>query len=124
LFTKNVKTEGMANKSSYLERQEEVPKRSLCDINFAIFVTIISIKCFLRQCAADVVPCDDHDAGDGPQLHEHDPHPVLDGALMMVPDPNPQGSPSLLPGIIHQSCRHIVLDPSPYIAPCDPNKEL
>ena len=40
------------------------------------------------------------------------------------PDPQPQCSPSLLPGIIHQSCRHIVLDPSPCIAPSDPNQKL
>ena len=79
---------------------------------------------FLGQGTTDVVPGDEHDAGDGPQLHEHNPHPVLEGALMMVPDPHPQGCPSLLPGIIHQGSWHNVPDPSPCIAPCYANQEL
>ena len=42
---------------------------------------------FLAHSIANMVPGDKHDASDGPHLHKNDPHPVFEGALMMIPDP-------------------------------------
>ena len=37
-------------------------------------------KTVSRKSIADVVPGDEDHAGDGPQLHEHHPHGVAEGA--------------------------------------------
>ena len=42
---------------------------------------------FLAHRITDMVPGDKYDAGDSPHLYKDHPHPMLEGALVMVPHP-------------------------------------
>ena len=71
-----------------------------------------------------MIPCDEHYARDGPELDEHHPPGVAEGAGVMIGHTHPQGGASLLPGLVDQGGRDDVLDPGPSVAPSDSHQEL
>ena len=71
-----------------------------------------------------MIPGDEHDAGDGPQLDEHHPPGVAEGAGVVICDANSQGRVRLLPGLVDQGRGDDVLDPRSGVAAGDADQEL
>ena len=71
-----------------------------------------------------MIPRDEHDARDGPQLDEHDPHVVAEGAGVVVGHAHAQGGAGLVPGLVDQGNGNNVLDPGSGVTPGDPHQEL
>ena len=71
-----------------------------------------------------MIPRDEHDARDCPQLHKHDPHGVSEGTLVVVGHAHTQGGPRLEPGLIDEGGGDDVLDPRSGVTPGDADQEL
>ena len=71
-----------------------------------------------------MIPRDEHDACDRPQLHEHHPHCVSEGTLVMVGDAHTQGGPRLEAGLIDEGGGDHVLDSRSGVTSGDADQEL
>ena len=71
-----------------------------------------------------MIPRDEHDARDGPELDEHHPPCVTEGAGVVIGHAHPQGWPGLLSGLVDQGRGDDVLNPRPGVAAGYADQEL
>ena len=78
----------------------------------------------LTESITDMIPRDEHDARDRPQLHEHDPHGVAKGTRVVVGHAHTQRGPRLEAGLIDERGGDHVLDPRSGVTSRDADQEL
>ena len=78
----------------------------------------------MTNCVTDMIPSDEDNTGDGPQLDKHHPECVTKRTLVVVDHTNSERGAGLLPGLIDQCRGDNILYAGPSIGAGDADQEL